>query len=82
VFPFPPYNDFLCLVLLEAFPNMLLQLSLQSVLLCGHAGPLLLFDCTSTALSKRLLQALGTPISQHMVSSKPASFTAAIFRDF
>lgn len=76
------YSPFLltmifCLVLHEVFLNKLLQLALQSLQPHGQAGPLLLFDCTTTALSKRLLQALGTPISQHMFSFKPVSFTAA-----
>lgn len=75
MFPLSPYNDFLCLVLLEAFLNELLQLALQSLQAGGWAGPPLLFDWTSTALSERLLQALCPQISQHLFSFKLVSLS-------
>lgn len=73
MFPFSPYNDFLCLVLPEAFLNKILQLALQSWQQGRRAGPLLLFDWTSTALSKRLLQVLDPRISLRLLSFKLVS---------
>lgn len=77
MFPFSPYNDFLCLVLHEAFLNKLLQLALQSLQQGRRAGPPLLFDWTSTALSERWLRALGPRISRRLFSFELASLTEA-----